>query len=867
MGQPSSRGVDARTSSAVRAVGLGASAGGLIALEQFLAHVPPSSGLAYVVVQHLDPTQKAMLAELLQRATAMEVVEATDTMRMEPDVVYVIPPNKELTVAAGLLHLAEPTQPRGMRLPIDLFFTSLARDLGGRAIGVVLSGMGSDGTLGLQAIKAEGGLALAQLPESAQFDSMPRSATAAGCVDIIGLVAELPGRIMRHIDKEPGAPVSPGAETGEAGSMGGVGVGDEEDNSAQSLGAILGLLKGRSKHDLSDYKHSTLRRRIQRRLGVHGLGTTAAYETFVRDNPQELDLLFKEMLIGVTQFFRDPLVWQEIKEVVMPALLARCAPGTRLRAWVVGCSTGEEAYSLAMVFREAVAECADAEGCSLQIFATDLSPDAITAARKGVYPLKIADDVDPARLARFFTRQGGGFLVSKEIREMVLFAQHDVILDPPFTKLDLLSCRNLMIYFNAALQSRLMPLFSYSLRPGGALLLGGAETIGNTQTLFTPLSQKSRLYWRSENSVNAGSVYFPTSPRRATSRHPQEFKVSPSAVLPANLQTHAEQALLREFSPAAVLVTDQGDVVYVNGSVGKYLEPASGKANWNIHVMARPAIRTQIAAALRQAVLDKSCVEVRGLQLSEEATQTSVDVTVKVLQEPQSLAGLVMVVFRDVVAPVAAKRRRRASAGAVDPQTAEELQRCKDEIQALRQEMGASAEELQAANEELQSTNEELQSANEELTTSKEESQSMNEELQTLNQELQTKLDDLALAQSDMQNLLNSTDIATLFLDSALNVRRYTEQITRIIHLREGDIGRPLTDLASTLKYPTLHDDARQTLKTLTVTEKEINTTDGFWFLVRIKPYRTLANVIQGVVITFIDITTAKELESRLRKG
>ena len=852
MSQTPSHGIGARSSSAVRAVGLGASAGGLIVLEQFLAHVPPLSGLAYVVVQHLDPTQKAMLVELLQRSTAMPVLEATDTMRLEPDVVYVIPPNKELTVAGGLLHLAEPAQPRGMRLPIDLFFSSLARDQGEQSIGVVLSGMGSDGTLGLQAIKSQGGLTLAQLPESAQFDSMPQSAIAAGCVDIIGLASDLPDRIIRVIEEKNGIPSLPEGN---------------DDAGAQALGAILRLLKERSKHDLSDYKPSTLRRRIQRRLGVHGLTTHGAYEQFVRENPQELDLLFKEMLIGVTSFFRDPSVWQEVKDVVMPALLARCPQGTRLRAWVVGCSTGEEAYSLAMIFKEAAAEFSGSESHSLQIFATDLSADAINAARKGHYPQSIAGEVGPTRLGRFFTAQGSGFQVNNEIREMVLFAQHDVILDPPFTKLDLLSCRNLMIYFNAALQSRLMPLFSYSLRPGGALLLGGSETIGNSQSLFTPMSQKSRLYWRSENPVNAGSMYFPTSPRRATNRHPQEFKVSPSAVvLPSSLQTHAEQALLQEFSPAAVLVTDQGDVVYINGSVGKYLEPASGKANWNIHVMARPAIRAQIAAALRQAVQDKCRVEVRGLRLSEEPTQPSVDVIVKLMQEPHALAGLAMIVFRDVAAPVLAKRRRRASAGAADPQMVEELQRCKDEIQALRQEMRASAEELQAANEELQSTNEELQSANEELTTSKEESQSMNEELQTLNQELQTKLDDLALAQSDMQNLLNSTDIATLFLDSALNVRRYTEKITRIIHLREGDIGRPLTDLASTLNYPALNDDARQTLKTLTFTEKEITTTDGFWFLVRIKPYRTLADLIQGVVITLIDITTAKKLEARLRK-
>ena len=852
MSPPSHQSSGTRASSAIRAVGLGASAGGLVVLEQFLAEVPAFSGLAYIVVQHLDPTHKAMLVELLQRSTTMQVLEATDAMRLEPDVVYVIPPNKDLTVVGGVLHLAAPAQPRGMRLPIDVLFSSLARDQGEQSIGVVLSGMGSDGTLGLQAIKSQGGLTLAQLPESAQFDSMPKSAIAANCVDVIGLAWELPHHIIRITAEKYGAALSPEGN---------------DDSNGLALISILRLLRARSKHDLSDYKPSTLRRRIQRRLGVHGLTTQTAYEKFVRQNPQELDLLFKEMLIGVTSFFRDPSVWQELKEAVMPILLARCPDGTRLRAWVVGCSTGEEAYSLAMIFKEAVAELSGAESLSLQIFASDLSADAIAVARRGHYPLKIAGDVGPSRLARFFTAQGGGFLINKEIREMVLFAQHDVILDPPFTKLDLLSCRNLMIYFNAALQRRLMPLFSYSLRPGGALLLGGSETTGNSQSLFTPLSLKSRLYWRSENAANAGTVYFPISPRRPLSRLPQEFKVSPTAVPPTNLQAHAEQMLLQEFSPAAVLVNDQGDVVYINGSVGKYLEPASGKANWNIHVMARPAIRTQIAAAMRQALQEKGVVEVRGLRVGEKPAQTSLNVTVKVMQEPKSLAGLVMIVFHDVIAPPTAKRRRSVSPGVVDPEMVEELQRCKDEIHALRQEMVASAEELQAANEELQSTNEELQSANEELTSSKEESQSMNEELQTLNQELQTKLDDLALAQSDMQNLLNSTDIATLFLDSALNVRRYTDQITRIIHLREGDIGRPLTDLASTLNYPTLNEDARSTLKTLTLTEKEITTTDGLWFLVRIKPYRTLANMIQGVVITLIDITAAKNLESRLRKG
>jgi two-component system, chemotaxis family, CheB/CheR fusion protein len=837
-----------------RTVGLGASAGGLDALEQFLSNVPEGSGLSYVVVQHLDPTHKAMLVELLQRATAMVVREAAESMQVEPDVVYVIPPNSELTVAGGMLHLAAPMQRRGLRLPIDLLFASLARDQGERAIGVVLSGMGSDGTLGLQEIRSQGGLSVVQQPESAQFDSMPKSAIAAGCADIVGLPAELPRRIL-HVTAERRS-AAPVAEGGDAS--------DGSDAGAQAR--ILTLLRQRNRHDLSQYKPSTVTRRIQRRMGVHGLDSVAAYEAFVQKNPQELDLLFKELLIGVTSFFRDPAAWQELKDQVLPALLQRRAGAEPLRAWVVGCSTGEEAFSIAMVFKE-VAEALPGQGArKLQIFASDLSADAIALARKGHFPLSVAAGVGAERLARFFTAHADGFAIDKEIREMVLFAQHDVILDPPFTRLDLLSCRNLMIYFNTQLQRRLVPLFHYSLRPGGALLLGGSETVGSAHVLFSPLNQKSRLYWRTDNADYAGPVDFPVNFRLPSRTPALEPHVSPSANHPANLQLLADHALLQEFSPAAVLVNEQGDIVYISGRTGKYLEPAAGKANWNIHVMAHPAIRVQVAAAMRQTLQEKKPVEITGLKLGDQS-QDTLDLTVKAMQEPTALAGLVMIVFRDVVGLPAAKAKRRRAAGAVDPGLADELHRWQEEARALRQQMGASAEELQAANEELQSTNEELQSANEELTTSKEEAQSMNEELQTLNGELQTKLDDLALAQSDMQNLLNSTDIATLFLDSALNVRRYTDQITRMIHLREGDVGRPLTDLASTLIYPQLNDDAKETLRTLTFSEKQIATTDGHWFLVRIKPYRTLANVIQGVVITFIDITAAKELEARLRSS
>jgi len=832
-----------------RIVGLGASAGGLEALQQFMANVPPASGLAYIVVQHLDPTHKAMLTELLQRATAMAVREATGSMSVEPDVVYVIAPSTELTVVDGRLHSAEPAQPRGRRLPIDVLFCSLARDQGERAVGVVLSGMGSDGTIGLQAIKGQGGLTLAQEPASAQFDSMPKSAIDAGACDIIAPAAELPHRILQVTSSHPvGAPGSRGR--GEDG---------------ESLNRILGLLRERSKRDLTLYKVSTVNRRIERRMGVHSLDTLTDYAQFVQENPQELDLLFKELLIGVTSFFRDPALWEELKDAVLPALMARPAPGTPLRAWVVGCSTGEEAYSLAMAFREVADTQPNPEAWSLQIFASDINADAISLARKGQFPASIAVHVTPERLSRFFSAQDDGFLIRPEIRQMILFAQHDVILDPPFTRLDILSCRNLMIYFNAALQQRLLPLFHYVLRPGGVLVLGESETVGRSLSLFAPLDSKCRVYLRSGAEAIAANVDFPVNRRWPSRTTAQESHVSHPSNRPADLQSLANQLLLQEFSPPAVLVNERGDVVYINGHTGKYLEPAAGKANWNIHVMARPAIRAQLAAAMRQALHEKKTVELHGLSL-EADPQSTLDLTVQPLGEAPGLEGMVMIVFRDIARPSSAAVKKKRAAGSSAPAISDDLARARAEIHALRQEMLVSQDELQSANEELQSTNEELQSANEELTTSKEESQSMNEELQTINAELHSKLDALALAQSDMQNLLNSTDIATLFLDNALNVRRFTEHITRIVQLREGDVGRPLSDLASTLIYPQLHADAKETLRTLAFSEKQIATTDAHWYSVRIMPYRTVANVIHGVVITFVDITAAKELESRLRE-
>ncbi|MDP1647211.1 MAG: chemotaxis protein CheB [Rubrivivax sp.] len=859
---------DAAVPAAVRVVGIGASAGGLQALEQFLAQVPPSSGLAYLVVQHLDPTQKAMLAQLLQRTTRMPVREATERLRIEADAVYVIPPNKALTLASGTLHLATPEQPRGLRRPIDELFESIASEQRGQAVGVVLSGMGSDGTAGLKAIRAAGGLTLAQAPETAQFDSMPRSALAAGCVDIVCAPGEMPRRMLAALARDATVP-APGAEADAAldAAAGAVPPAATATlDSTDGLIEIVQLLRAGGKHDFLLYKHSTLLRRIERRMGVHRLPSLQAYAQMLRANPQEVDLLCKELLIGVTGFFRDRAVWQCVKDEVLPQLLAAQADGWRMRAWVAGCSTGEEAYTLAMLFREVVAALPGHAHSTLQIFATDLSRDAIEVARRGVYPPSIAGEVSAERLARFFVAQDGGWRIAKSIRETIVFAQHDVIVDPPFTKLDLLSCRNLLIYLAAPLQRRLLPLFHYSLRPGGVLLLGSSETVGRHDELFEPLEPRQRLYRRRENTRPGAAPDFPPRAAWLAAPAPKEPPVPEDPTpQPTGLQALADRLLLQELAPPAVLVNDRGDIVYISGHTGRYLEPAAGKANWNIHVMAREGLRGPLDGALRQAVSRKDAVELHALPVDGDGPPRAVDISVRALDEPAALQGLLLIVFREVAAVPPRSRRRRSSV--VHGELEAELERAREEAQALREEMRASQEELQAANEELQSSNEELQSTNEELTSSKEEMQSMNEELHAVNAELQSKLDDLALAQSDMHNLLNSTDIATLFLDKELKLRRYTEKARRIIALRDSDVGRPLSDLTSQLEYPGLQDDVQEMLRTLVIAERQIHSRDGHWYAVRIMPYRTPENVIQGAVITFVDITAAKELEARLRGG
>ncbi len=842
-------------------VGVGASAGGLEALEELLRNVPEGSGIAWVVVQHLDPTHKGMLPELLQRATSMKVVQVRDRMRVKPDCVYVIPPNRDMSLLHGALHLFEPTAPRGLRLPIDFLFRSLAADQNERSIGVVLSGMGADGTQGLRAIKEAAGLVLVQEPSSAKFDAMPRSAIAAGLADVVAPVRELPKRILAYVRHAPlhvrTAPVLP-------------------DGDRSALEKVAIVLRARTGHDFSLYKSSTVRRRIERRMGIHQIDRIATYVQYLQKNPQEVELLFRELLIGVTSFFRDPATWDQLRDEVLPPLLAQRPQRSVLRAWSAGCSTGEEAFSLAMVFREAVEKAAPQSGLTLQVFATDLDADAIARARQGRFPPGIASDVSAERLKRFFVRdEGGAFRIGKEIREMVTFASQNVLMDPPFTKLDLLLCRNLLIYLGPELQKRLLPLFHYALVPGGVLFLGAAETAGTQPGLFTPFPGKTRLYRRGEATAPLVAVPFPASLPGDRKGAPLPMPV-PKTV--SNLQALADQVLLQRFAPAAVLVNGEGDILFISGKTGKYLEPAAGRANWNVFAMAREGLRHELPEAFRKAVRDGGVTH-RRVPVGSGEDACPVDFTVQALSEPAALRGTVMIVFSDVAAPPgppeAPPRRRAVSPRG--PQAAalqreldeahESLQSLRSEMHAMHEEMQTSQEELKSANEELQSTNEELQSTNEELTTAKEEMQSMNEELQTVNAEQAARMEELTRASDDMKNLLNGTDIATVFLDGELRVRRFTTGATRLFKLIPGDVGRPLTDVVNVLADLDLALEAREVLRTLVPSQKQVSAEGARWFEVRILPYRTVDNRIDGVVMTFVDITKTKTLEAELRKA
>lgn len=832
---------------------IGASAGGLEALEQFICPIPENSGFAYIVIQHLDPTHKGMLPEILQRNSKMQVIQVKDRMPIKPNNVFVIPPNKNMSISRGFFHLADPTEIRGLRLPIDYFMRSLARDQHENAIGVILSGMGSDGCLGLSAIKEQNGIVMVQEPSDAKFDSMPRNAINTVMVDIVAPASQLAAHLFNYLDHFPVFKTTP----------------EIEFQDKNSLEKIIILIRNLTGNDFSMYKKNTMYRRIERRMGVHQINKINLYVDFLKDNPKEIEILFKELMIGVTSFFREPKVWEKLKETVIPKLIANRRKGSVIRAWIAGCSTGEEAYSLAMVFKESLEKINPNGGISIQIFASDLDNEAIDTARKGIFASNIAADVSPERLNRFFTVQDKNFRIKTEIRVMVVFAQHNIIMHPPFTKLDFISCRNLLIYMDSDLQKKILGLFYYSLNPSGILLLGSSESLGSQSHLFNYVDDKFKIYNRSDNVVASPELYdFPSSYSRSNTIHMEQKNQVKSI---QNIEELADKLLLQYFSPPGVLVNENGDILYISGRTGKYLEPAVGKANLNIYAMLREGLRIEFPVAFRKAITKKEDVILHNLTVDTNGGTQNLNITIKWIDKPESLKGMIMIIFNDLpkiaISELPANKGLTASVNTNQSELEAELHRIRQEMQISLEEMQTSQEELKSTNEELQSTNEELQSTNEELTSSKEEMQSLNEELQTVNIEMQSKIDEYSRVNNDMNNLLNSTDIATLFLDKELNIRRYTPQSAKIFKLIKSDVGRPITDLTSDLIYPELTQDASEVIKTLVFIKKQIPTKDQRWFSVRIMPYRTFEDRIDGLVITLFNISDMKQLEAKLHEN
>ena len=863
-------------------VGVGASAGGLAAFEAFFSGMPADidSGMAFVLVQHLAPDHESILTDLIRRYTRMQVFEVEDGMTVQPNCAYIIPPNRDMAFLNGALHLFTLPGPRGLRLPIDFFFRSLAQDQSERAICVVLSGTGSDGTQGVRAIKGAGGMAMAQNPDSTEYDGMPSSAIATGLVDYVLPPAEMPTQIMAYVAHGFGRLGSPAAA---------------EPKAEMALAKLFILLRDQTGHDFSGYKPNTINRRIERRLSVHQIETLDDYVNYAWKNPAEVEALFRDLLIGVTSFFRDPEAFEALERVVIPRLLAGKPADATIRVWVPGCSTGEEAYSLAILLQEHV----ESRGLEhrLQMFATDIDSRAVDTARAGLYPASIAADLSPERLARFFTADSDGqaYRIRKSIRDLLVFSEQNLIRDPPFSRVDLISCRNVMIYMGGALQKQLIPVLYYSLNPGGVLFLGTSETVGDFGDLFGALDRKWKVYQRREGfsrALGAGSsgLLAPTMGTKAAPTRAAERKVVPEEI---PLRELTEQALLEQIAPAGALVNRRGDILYVYGRTGKYLEPAPGEVGTvNILKMAREGLRRELTSALRKVAETGEIVHSPGLSVEGHGDGAMVDLTIRpVARRPpavppgdpaQTPGPPLYLVILEEVRPLSVEQTQQAAvsqataradgsdAGAVVRiATLERELRARDEyIQSAEEEMQSSNEELKSSNEEMQSLNEEMQSTNEELETSKEELQSINEELATVNAELQIKVADQTRANNDMSNLLAGTGIATVFVDLQLRILRFTPTATRIINLVHSDVGRPVGHIVANLvDYTDVVADTQAVLDTLLPKELDVQTAEGKWYTMHILPYRTLDNVIEGAVITFTEVTELRVARAALEEA
>ncbi|RJQ83272.1 MAG: PAS domain S-box protein [Desulfobacteraceae bacterium] len=836
-------------------VGIGASAGGLETLQVFFSKVPANVDIAFVIIQHLSPKYKSIMAELLAKHTPLSVRQIEDGMRVLPGCVFLNPPDKNVAIFNRSLHLMGPIKASGINMPIDFFFRSLSEDQKERAIGIIVSGTASDGTLGIKAIKGEGGMAMAEDPDTAKYDGMPRSAVATGLIDFIVPVETMPQTLLEYI-KHPFLS-SPGKiKLSEAGTQ-------------QQLNKIFALIRSATGHDFSKYKPNTIQRRIERRLAVHQLEKLSDYVIYLQKTPSEAQAVFKDLLIGVTSFFRDPEAFKVLGQQGLEKLLQNKKANEPLRCWVVGCATGEEAYSLAMLFVEAMEQ--SNKHLDVQIFASDIDALAIETARRGVYPDSIATDVSKERLSLFFTREQGAFKVKKKIRDMIVFSEQSIIKDPPFSKMDLVSCRNLLIYLDVELQKKIITLLHYALNPKGVLFLGSAESIGEFGDLFEPLDGKLKIYQRKAGNSHP-VIGYPTGrgPDDQAKSQPEEASHVRRSF---DLRALAEKTVLDQYAPAAVLINDKYDILHFVGRTEKYLVPPTGKPSFNLLNMARLDLKFDLTAGIHQAKSENKRTTRKGIRVEYNGTFCIVDLSVSPLPDKGELPpGHLLVVFEDrTSAHPADDAFLKASRGKTKEPKARQLEQdlnsTREYLRATIEELETSNEELQSTNEELQSVNEELQSANEELETSKEELQSTNEELNTVNTELQNKVHELSRTSDDMNNLLTATGIASIFLDIRLCIKRYTAAAARIIKLIPTDIDRPLNDLKTSFPKVDLAQKAQSVLDDLNTFEMQIESEDHIQYQVKAMPYRTAENVIDGVVMTFINIQPQfSQAESKLRR-
>jgi two-component system CheB/CheR fusion protein len=837
-------------------VGIGASAGGIKALKEFFSVMPADSGMAFVVVLHLSPEHESNLAHVLQSETRMPVLQVVEPTHIKPDHVYVIPPNRHLVMVDGTVQLARPAKGRGSRVAIDLFFRTLADAHGRKAVCIVLSGTGSDGTLGLKAIKERKGFAIVQKPEDAEYDGMPRSAINTNLADVILPAVEMPDKLLSVRDSTEKFNLIDGNEEKVATEIKGV----------EALRDILTLLRIRTGHDFSNYKHPTLLRRIARHLQIHELDDMPSYVEVLRESPEEVQSLLHNLLINVTNFFRDKKAFDALENEVIPLLFTNREANNQVRVWVAGCATGEEAYSIAILLAEYAARRNDPP--KIQIFASDVDEDAITSAREGRYTEAIQTDISAERLRRFFTKEGSSYRVKKQLREMVLFATHNVLRDPPFSRLDLVSCRNVLIYINKETQEKVLKIFHFALKADGFLFLGNSESTEGADPVFTPVNKKQRIYSRH----NLG-VYLPSAPPLMPLAGKWQVKLPGISDRDRNRRVsfgELHYKLVEQYAPPSVLVNEDFDIVHLSESAGKYLHFSGGEPTSNLLKVVYADLLPDLRAALFSSQRERKTSEFQNIAIELDGKKVLVNLVIRPVEISESKQGFLLVIFDESEAPPApmehAEHASQTIAGddameSVVRQIEEDLRRTKDRLRTTIEQHETSNEELKASNEELQAMNEELRLAGEELETSKEELQSINEELTTVNQELKEKVEEVSRANSDLNNLMSSTHIGTVFLDRDLNINRFTPSLKGLFNIIPSDIGRPMEHVTHKLRYKNFTEDANKVLKTLRMVEHPVESEDGQSFIVRFLPYRTLEDRIDGVVVTFIDVTERAKAE------